>query len=76
MTSTCRGRQLDSPFSCVSTFPPPSTWLVGIRVNETLLASVEVRLETRKGETIFEEIGRNVGLEVQGDLERLQRGES
>ena len=54
----------------------PTRVEMGMRVNETLLATVEARLETRKGKIMFNEIGRNAGLEVQGDLERLQRGES
>lgn len=50
----------------------PTRVEMGIRVNETLQATVEARLETRKGEVIFEGIGRNAGLEVQGDLDRLK----
>ena len=50
----------------------PTRVEMGIRVNETLQGTVEARLETRKGEVIFEGIGRNAGLEVQGDLDRLQ----
>jgi hypothetical protein len=53
----------------------PTRVEMGIRVNETLQATVEARLETRAGEVIFNGIGRNAGLEVQGDLERLLRGE-
>jgi hypothetical protein len=54
----------------------PTRVEMGMRVNETLLASIEARLETRKGQVIFAGTGRNAGLEVQGDLERFQRGES
>lgn len=49
----------------------PTRAEMGIRVNETLLATVEARLRTRAGETVFEGVGRNAGLEVQGELERL-----
>jgi hypothetical protein len=45
---------------------------MGIRVNETLQASVEARLTTRSGEVLFAGTGRNAGLEVQGDLGLLQ----
>lgn len=45
---------------------------MGIRVNETLQATVETRFETKKGEVLFEGIGRNAGLEVQGDPECLR----
>ena len=38
------------------------------RVEETMLASVDVRLTTRTGETIFAEQGRNTALEVNGDF--------
>ncbi len=44
---------------------------MGTRVNETLQAKVEARLETNNGQLLFEGVGRNGGLEVQGDLERL-----
>lgn len=50
----------------------PTRVEMGIRVNETLQGTVEARLETRKGAVLFEGTGRNAGLEVQGDLERLQ----
>lgn len=42
-----------------------------IRVDETLNASIGVRLRTRAGETLFEGTGRHAGMEVQGDLGRL-----
>lgn len=41
------------------------------RINETMTATVHVRLTTRDGKTLFEGEGRNAGLEVYGDLERL-----
>jgi hypothetical protein len=41
------------------------------RVEETLLAQVEVRFSTLNGKTLFRETGRNAGLEVQGDTQRL-----
>jgi tocopherol cyclase len=49
----------------------PTRVQMGIRVNETLQAKVEACLETSNGEVLFEGVGRNAGLEVQGDLERL-----
>ena len=50
----------------------PTRVEMGIRVNETLQAIVEARLTTKSGEVLFEGTGRNAGLEVQGDLERLR----
>jgi len=50
----------------------PTRVEMGMRVNETLQGTVEARLETRKGVVIFEGTGRNAGLEVQGDLDRLR----
>ncbi len=44
---------------------------MGQRVMETLNATVRVRLETLKGELLFEGIGNHTGLEVVGDLPRL-----
>ncbi len=41
------------------------------RVEESMTATVEIRLTTLPGAVIFHEIGRNVGLEVQGDIARL-----
>ena len=41
------------------------------RVEETMLATAEIRLETLTGETIFLGQGRNTALEVNGDLDRL-----
>lgn len=52
----------------------PSTSDMGVRVPETLSASVEVRLARLRGrqETVLlEDTGRYAGLEVVGDLERL-----
>ena len=42
----------------------PSKLDMGRRVNETLNSSVEVRLATRSGRSIFESTGRHAGLEV------------
>jgi hypothetical protein len=53
----------------------PTRVEMGMRVNETLQSTIEARLQTRKGDVIFAGIGRNAGLEVQGDLDRLQRGD-
>jgi len=44
---------------------------MGKRVMETLNASIHVKLETLKGDVLFEGIGENAGLEVIGDLQRL-----
>ena len=44
---------------------------MGKRVNETLRATVDVRLSTLAGVTLFEGQGRHAGLEAHGDLERL-----
>lgn len=41
------------------------------RVDETMQSSVHVRLTTLAGEVIFDQIGRNTGLEVHGDLDTL-----
>jgi hypothetical protein len=52
----------------------PSVRAMGVRVAESLSASVEVRLTRLRGRqatVIFEGIGRYAGLEVEGDLERL-----
>jgi hypothetical protein len=52
----------------------PTRQDMGQRVLETLNATVAVRLETRRGQTLFESVGRHAGLEVMGDLPRLLRG--
>jgi len=44
---------------------------MGKRVNETLRATVDVRLSTLAGVTLFAGQGRHAGLEAHGDLERL-----
>jgi tocopherol cyclase len=41
------------------------------RVEETMLATVEVKLTTLAGDTIFAGQGRNASLEVNGDIPRL-----
>jgi tocopherol cyclase len=43
------------------------------RVEETMSASVDVRLSNRAGKTIFSEKGRNTALEVNGDINQLLR---
>ena len=43
------------------------------RVDETLKATVAVTLRTRSGQALFQGVGRNAGMEVHGDLERLLR---
>ena len=50
----------------------PSRTDMGIRVPETLQAEVAVRLSSSNGDrTIFEGTGRNGGLEVAGEWEKL-----
>jgi len=49
----------------------PSKLDMGKRVLETLNAMVQVRLETLKGDKVFEGTGLHTGLEVMGDLPRL-----
>ena len=49
----------------------PTPMDMGKRVMETLSASIDVRLETLKGETLFEGTGEHAGLEVVGDSRRL-----
>jgi tocopherol cyclase len=44
------------------------------RVDETLQATVQVRLSEQGGKVIFDGLGRCAGLEVFGDLERLLKG--
>lgn len=41
------------------------------RVDETMLSSVRVRLETRDGKVLFEDCGECTALEVFGDIDRL-----
>jgi tocopherol cyclase len=52
----------------------PTRLDMGKRVLETLNASVDVRLETLQGETLFEGLGAHTGLEVMGDLPQLLQG--
>lgn len=49
----------------------PSRAAMHQRVEETLDGTVEVRLSARGGRTLFHETGRNAGLEVHGEVERL-----
>ncbi|MFZ6027997.1 MAG: lycopene cyclase domain-containing protein [Chloroflexota bacterium] len=50
----------------------PSRQDMGRRIDETLSAILETRLSTLQGETVFEATGRHAGLEVHGDLQRLE----
>jgi tocopherol cyclase len=52
----------------------PTRLDMGKRVLETLNASVQVRLETLRGEMLFDGVGAHTGLEVMGDLPWLLRG--
>jgi len=49
----------------------PTREAMGMRVDETISASVDVSLTDRNGRPLFEGKGHFAGLEVQGDLERL-----
>ena len=49
----------------------PTRHDMGDRVGETMLSRVEVTLTDSRGKILFEEVGRNAGLELHGDLERL-----
>jgi tocopherol cyclase len=49
----------------------PTRLDMGKRVLETLNASVQVRLETLQGTTLFDGLGAHTGLEVMGDLPQL-----
>jgi hypothetical protein len=49
----------------------PTRENMGKRVDETLNATVAVRLSTSSGDVLFQGQGRHAGLEVQGDLNRL-----
>ena len=49
----------------------PTRQDMGMRVAESLVAEIEIKLVATKGKLIFEGTGRNAGLEVAGDLERL-----
>lgn len=49
----------------------PTRQDMGKRVDETLNATVDVRLSTGSGQMLFSGRGRHAGLEVHGDLERL-----
>ncbi|MDX1692044.1 MAG: tocopherol cyclase family protein [Acidimicrobiia bacterium] len=41
------------------------------RIGETMLSDIELRLTDRTGAVLFAGVGRNAGLEVHGDLDRL-----
>jgi hypothetical protein len=49
----------------------PTRVEMGVRVDETLDAKLDVRLSTLAGIVLFEGQGRNAGLEVNGDIQRL-----
>ncbi len=49
----------------------PTQLDMGKRVIETLKASIQVKLETLRGDIVFDGIGENAGLEVIGNLPRL-----
>lgn len=52
----------------------PTRQDMGQRVMETLNATVQVRLETLRGQVLFEGLGEHTGLEIVGDLPRLLKG--
>ena len=41
------------------------------RVGETMRSEIALRLSTLDGTKVFEGTGRNAGLEIHGDLDRL-----
>lgn len=45
------------------------------RVDETMQATIDVTLSTRDGQILFHETGRNVGLEVVGDIAKLRKND-
>ena len=49
----------------------PTRMEMGVRVDETISATLTVHLSTLDGRTIYAGTGQYAGLEVQGDLERL-----
>jgi tocopherol cyclase len=49
----------------------PNRAEMGRRVNETLLASIKIRLSSLSGKLVFAGTGRHGGLEAHGDLDRL-----
>jgi len=49
----------------------PTREQMGDRVGETMLSQITVSLRTRDGDVVFEGTGRNAGLELHGDLDRL-----
>jgi len=49
----------------------PTTIEMGKRVEETLDATVSLRLTEKSGQLLFEGLGKYAGLEVNGDLPRL-----
>lgn len=49
----------------------PTRQEMGVRVDETISASVDVQLSTVSGEILFSGTGHHTGLEVQGNLDRL-----
>ena len=52
----------------------PTRHDMGTRVDETLDASLFVRLSDRRGEVLFEGNGRHAGLEINGDIPPLLKG--
>jgi tocopherol cyclase len=52
----------------------PTRQDMGKRVDETLDASVRVRLREHSGKVIYEGSGRHAGLEINGDTRRLLTG--
>jgi tocopherol cyclase len=49
----------------------PNRDRMGDRVGETMTSAIELELTTLAGETVFAGTGRNAGLEIHGDLDRL-----
>jgi tocopherol cyclase len=49
----------------------PTREAMSDRVGETMRSEIALRLSTLDGEVVFEGTGRNAGLEIHGDLDRL-----
>ena len=49
----------------------PTRQDMGLRVAESLLAEIKVRLLDRDGRVLFDDVGRHAGLEVAGDIKKL-----
>lgn len=53
----------------------PTRLDMGLRVAESLVAAIQVKLLRANGEIVFEDTGQHAGLEVAGDIEKLLRAD-